>query len=671
MRLTGFLLLLPLAASAAPALPPPPDSLRALVHAAHTPVQRVDAWLRVSAAFGVALDSAGTLRYAEAAETLARRLPDSVRAARATLLRGTHYLQVGQPVTAAPLLREAAAVLTTRGTAPDRTTTLLQLGTLCAALNRYDQSARYLRQARALAATLDSATQVQALLTSATAYQRRGAHDSAAWFGYRGLALSRRLGDVPNQVSALATLALSAYYQNDVAAATRLQRQGYALQRQRGPHKDMAAMLSGLAALALQADSLTAALAYYRAEGQVLQQFLLPGRLYNVYNGLAVTYERLHRPDSAEWYFRRAVAALEPVGDLGELGYQLVRAATFFHNQGRAGEATRWAERALALEPGRFNPEYTADACQLLRTLAIARHDLPRAYALLLRERHDDSLRQTTANAQLAQELRVGYETDQLEARARQLEQNAEIAALRRRQQNAATTAAGGLAVLLLGGGVWRLRRRQRQREQTLRTQLAADLHDDVGSLLSQISIQSALIREGLVGDPDQQRRQLDEVALACRTAVGLLNDVVWALDAHNDPLANLFDRLRDHANQVLPAAGIRVRIHLPPADQPLPPLPVLARRNVYLIFKESLHNIVKHAAATEVTIDVTLLDHQLRLQVQDNGLGAAAKPAGASAYAAGHGLRNIERRAVEAGGGATVGSMPTGGFAVQAWVKV
>lgn len=142
-----------------------------------------------------------------------------------------------------------------------------------------------------------------------------------------------------------------------------------------------------------------------------------------------------------------------------------------------------------------------------------------------------------------------------------------------------------GLALVVLGlaaGGRWQYRRHQGRREARLRSRLAADLHNDVGTLLRQIALQSDLLQEGLA-DPAGQRRQLDQISEASRAAVRQLNDVVWSLDDHDDALAQLLDRRRAHAHDVLSMAGLGVVFEVP-APLPAGRLPSALRRNLYLI---------------------------------------------------------------------------------------
>ncbi len=220
------------------------------------------------------------------------------------------------------------------------------------------------------------------------------------------------------------------------------------------------------------------------------------------------------------------------------------------------------------------------------------------------------------------------------------------------------------MVLTLAGFLLLRFRRRQATREEALRNRLAADLHDDVGTLLAQISMQSSLLEMGLT-DATTQREQLSQISEASRAAVRQLNDVVWSLDAHNDHLPDLLDRMRDYAHEVLSGADLRVEFDAS-ASLPALRLPVLLRRNLYLIYKEALHNVLKHArGATSVKVGLHLTDGgHLVLSVADDGQPARA-PAddipGVHQRRTGHGLRNISQRAAAVGGEAIASSGPTG----------
>jgi len=244
---------------------------------------------------------------------------------------------------------------------------------------------------------------------------------------------------------------------------------------------------------------------------------------------------------------------------------------------------------------------------------------------------------QSTRNQQQIQ-VRLLLQRARLQAQALELER------LRNRQQVASLATL--VAVVLAGAGylLWRYRRREAQRQEALRTRIAADLHDEVGSMLTQISMQSNLLREGRYA-PAQQQAYLDQMSEASRRATRQMSDAVWSIDARYDSAASLLDRLRDHAHEVLPPAGLELDFR---ADAGIGAvaMPLATRQALYYIYKEALHNVVKHAQARQVQVRVRLLGRALELEIRDDGRGtlAASRPGG-------QGLPNMRMRAQAVGG--------------------
>jgi len=344
---------------------------------------------------------------------------------------------------------------------------------------------------------------------------------------------------------------------------------------------------------------------------------------------------------------------------------QALLARTALH-QGAVAQAVAYGRQSLA---GSQRARLLAGIREASAVLADA-YTRQRAYApalVALRQYTvaNDSLlgaatRRRAAVRQFAAQQREQQAQIKLLTQQNRLQQQTQEVARLRSQR--AVIALGVLCLLLLllaGGGLWGYHRRQARRETQLRTQIAADLHDDVGMLLSQISLQSSLLQTGLA-DAAGQRQQLGQIAEASRSAVRQLNDVVWSLDAHNDTLPQLFERLRDYAYEVLTPADIAVAVEAP-TTVPEVRLPLLLRRNVYLIYKEVLHNILKHGIGTGcVRVQLTFAVSRLQLIISND----AAPPV--HQRRSGHGLRSMAARAAAVGGTVTSGWPSEGGFRVR-----
>ncbi|WP_426059145.1 tetratricopeptide repeat-containing sensor histidine kinase [Hymenobacter sp. B1770] len=354
---------------------------------------------------------------------------------------------------------------------------------------------------------------------------------------------------------------------------------------------------------------------------------------------------------------RQSVAAGQLLAIPRALGL-LARASL---QMGRPDSAIYYGKRSLRASQAVRSKEGARAANEVLALAYAARKDFAQAYtASSGRKAYNDSLlNEATTNRTAA--LRLNYELGQQQNQIKVLTQQARLQAQQRelyrlRQQTQLIGIAGiSLLAILVGGYFfWRFRRRQSARETELRARLAADLRDDVGTLLRQISLQSNLLQEGLA-DAAGQRLQINRLSDASRTAVRQLNDVVWSLDAQNDYLTDLLSRMRDYGHEVICPRNIELDFKLPNA-LPVYRLHARLRRNLYLIYKESLQNILKHAqAVSRVTVGVRLEGPQLILDIVDDG-----QPAAVGTHVAlgrnGQGVTTIYNRATAIGGAATTG---------------
>jgi signal transduction histidine kinase/streptogramin lyase len=220
------------------------------------------------------------------------------------------------------------------------------------------------------------------------------------------------------------------------------------------------------------------------------------------------------------------------------------------------------------------------------------------------------------------------------------------------------------LLVLASGYAVHRYRLGRVLEVERLRTRIASDLHDDVGSSLTQIAILSEIVRthlghpEAHVGEP------LSRIGELSRESVDSMSDIVWAIDPLRDAPIHLLQRMRRVAAELLQTHGLQLRFES--SGDMSPRLSADLRRHAFLSFKEILNNIVRHAGAAVVTIEVTIEPRHLRITVSDDGRGFDA-----SAAAEGQGLRNMRRRCASVGGSVDVTSRQGTGTSVRLTLPV
>jgi len=205
----------------------------------------------------------------------------------------------------------------------------------------------------------------------------------------------------------------------------------------------------------------------------------------------------------------------------------------------------------------------------------------------------------------------------------------------------------------------YRYRVRQLLELERVRTRIATDLHDDIGSSLTQIAIMSEVVRQqqhnGSAAEP------LERIADLSRELVDSMSDIVWAINPKRDHLGDLAQRMRRFVSDVLEGANISVLFHAP-AEWATTTLNSDLRREFFLVFKESINNVIRHAECDQVEITFEAVGNGLLLQVRDNGKGF--QPPKSDGH--GHGLASMQERARRLGGRLEVYSVPGEGTIVR-----
>ena len=152
------------------------------------------------------------------------------------------------------------------------------------------------------------------------------------------------------------------------------------------------------------------------------------------------------------------------------------------------------------------------------------------------------------------------------------------------------------------------------------RSRISKDMHDEIGASLTKIAIVSELLKKDF-RHPSKARSHVNRISEAAREVVDSLSEIIWAVNPQNDTLDTLAAYIREYASDFFEPTRIRCRFSYP---EVIPPVRLSAefRRNVFLITKESLNNVVKHSRATEVFIQVALLGQRFELSIEDNGKG-------------------------------------------------
>ncbi|MGD8307409.1 MAG: triple tyrosine motif-containing protein, partial [Ignavibacteria bacterium] len=211
------------------------------------------------------------------------------------------------------------------------------------------------------------------------------------------------------------------------------------------------------------------------------------------------------------------------------------------------------------------------------------------------------------------------------------------------------------LFVLALFGGLIRYFEKRKlqkkidqlERERALekeRARISQDMHDDVGTSLSEIAISSELLKKKF--KENGAEKHISDISDRAAKVIDNISQIIWAINPRNDPLENLVAYLRHFSADYMSKAGIKCNFDIP---ENIPELHMTAesRRNIFLVVKEALHNIVKHSSATEACFIISVDNGKMELTISDNGSGIDASQKSAS----GNGLVNMQKRIEDIGG--------------------
>lgn len=211
-----------------------------------------------------------------------------------------------------------------------------------------------------------------------------------------------------------------------------------------------------------------------------------------------------------------------------------------------------------------------------------------------------------------------------------------------------------------------RLRRAREERLaelETVRSRIATDLHDDIGASLTQIAVLSQVAQakstDAAAAEP------LLKISDVSNELVGTMSDIVWSINPAKDHVSDLTQRMRRFASDVLSPLGIGFSFDAPRTETEKT-LNTNVRREVFLIFKEAVNNIVKHASARRVRITLGVSDDRLEMSIEDDGRGFDVSSTDFGADSGfrygGTGLDSIRRRAKVLGGELRIDSALTEG---------
>ena len=343
-------------------------------------------------------------------------------------------------------------------------------------------------------------------------------------------------------------------------------------------------------------------------------------------------------------------------------------------------EALAWMERGMIEMDNPLNTDLTR--IQFLEEcIAVMLHfgEAERALGFI---RQLDVLRRTVNSSQQEQRvaiLRDYYEKNQNLVLARQ------EARVREKDLQLRNALLGTLAVLIIALVVVfvivRMNSRQRRRIEQLqhedqlretrremeieslhkrmnavygeRNRIASDLHDDMGAALSSIRIYSEAAQKQWNTRPEESLRLMARIQGSSTGMMERMSDIIWSINPDNDSGQSLVLRMKSTAGELLGPLDVPMRFVVDAEVEALVPT-MHARRNLYLLFKEAVHNMAKYSQCTAAHCTLQTEGQTLTMTLEDNGRGFDPEHT-----PAGNGRKTMLARAQALGGTLLVRSAP------------
>lgn len=468
-----------------------------------------------------------------------------------------------------------------------------------------------------------------AISNVAVAYEKLGQYDKAVATRLQSLRVQEQYNIQPRIATTYGGIGNALRAMKKYPEALRYYRQGLALTELEKNPRGMAIIENNMGICYDELHRYDLSIPYYqkalRHAREVKFELLEADILVNI--GLALNLSK--RPNEAIPYVEKALA-------IGRQQHNKESMATSYFNLGQIYKDLKHytlaednLKKALALARERNDKEQIANYTQTLAELFASQQNYQQAYTYQLEKNRQIDSATTVRTSAEVQRLVAKYETETKEAQIKILRQQAQLRdeELNRQQFQRNASLVGGILLLLLGGAVsaWLLNRSRLRRledAQTLRKQIAHDLHDEVGSTLSSISLLSGHTNELLNQNrAESAQKMMQKIYTDARQILESIDEIIWTINPGNDSLHRIALRLQEYAQPLMESKGILFTFQLDSSIEHTL-ISMEMRRSLYLIGKEAINNLIKYSEARQATIRFALNGQQLQVLIEDDGKG-------------------------------------------------
>lgn len=400
------------------------------------------------------------------------------------------------------------------------------------------------------------------------------------------------------------------------------------------------------------------------SEALVINQSLgIKDRIAICYNNLGIVYKYLKDYKKSIEYYTASINLSKELGDQFIASANLNNLGNVYAITGDNRKAMELYDEALAIAKKIDATQVIIEVYSGMADAAFAMKQYDKAFELRKKYEEAKSEFVNVERSRQLTEMQEKYETEKKENKIKLLQQSDLIKSLTIKSQQKALDTKNilfmvsafvfGLILVIIYfrmqkqklRNYWEKEMAIKQSQENERLRIAKDIHDDLGSGLSKISLLAEYSKPHLNGNT-ALNSNISSISRTSKELIENMRDLVWALHTENPTLDNLAAHIHEYASDFLEELHFTHHIQFP-ENVPNWPISKLAQRNIYLSFKEALHNAVKHSTGDTINLSLTTEYAILRIRIIDNGTGFDMDKLNKS----GNGIRNMKMRIEGLGG--------------------
>ncbi len=341
----------------------------------------------------------------------------------------------------------------------------------------------------------------------------------------------------------------------------------------------------------------------------------------------------------AEVYMKRNETLCKSLESEKALSTVYINLGQLYQKQKKYALAESYFFKALPISEKSENPKDRQSIRTSLADFYFENKNFLKAYQYLIKANSSRDSAYTIESDLHTKELLAKYETEKKEQHIKLLDEEAEISRLK----IIGLIIGGFLLVLLSAITIIMIMNRNKikrlEDSQRIRNKIASDLHDEIGSTLSSISILSEIVsyqKEHSEYKPEV----MAQISNDAREVIEKIDEIIWTVNPQNDAFYNLETRIKTFAIPLFEFKNIVFKINFPDIHESVS-IDMSQRRDIYLIMKEAINNLIKYSKCKNAEIKGWVKDGILTLKISDDGIGFDT-----SKESHRNGLKNMQARA-------------------------